>query len=449
MLRSSTVVWTRAVVKFLLVLFVSSSAFAETTPEHAAASALKPAGRVGDPAFVRQDEWTPAHNEAMDPHHLRSLLEMMAGLGVGAVAYWLMQNRNVADWDNPTPEERFNGRAWRFDNNSLAVNFIAHPFAGGIAHSMARANHHGVLTSFAYSTLTSFLWEFVLEFKEKVSVNDLIVTSPTGVPIGEFFYKLGLYLDTAADPGVATHAARWTLGTGVALDRALDGRPRPHVTERDDLGLSRRVWHEFDAGVGVRFVESPGVDDYTLGQAGMVARLVTLPGYLQARSLSVGFYGAEISDFSFVVEGSEHGVGLAIRADTLLAGYHVQSLRLASGELQGAAATFGVSLAYDYLRSEANRYASRQNVEELPAPDLGYHVPIRAEQYGALQFPGPAVDYRASAPGVDVVVSARVYPSYAGFGAPSFYDWAADNLEERTKHVLHRQGYFYGWGGMG
>lgn len=450
MLRSSTVVRTRAVVKFLLVLFGSSLAYAETasTParsSEAAAVRVAPA----PPPEAASDEWTPADNDALEAHHLRSLGEMTVGLGVGAVAYWLMQNRNVADWDNPTPEERFNGRAWRFDNNSLAVNFIAHPFAGGIAHSMARANHHGVWTAFGYSSLTSFLWEFVLEFKEKVSVNDLIVTSPTGLPIGEFFYKLGLYLDAAADPGVATHAARWVLGTGVTVDRALDGRPRPHVTERDALGLTRRIWHEFDAGAGVRFVESPGVPDYTLVEAGMVARLVTLPGYLEPRVFDVGFSAAEISDFSFTVEGSEHGVGLAMRADTLLAGYHTQSLRLAGGELQGAAATFGVSLAYDYLRSEANDYASRRHVADLPAPDLAYHVPVSAEQYSALQLPGPAVDYRASAPGVEVAVSARAYPSFAGFGAPSFYDWAADNLEERTKHALHRQGYFYGWGGMG
>ena len=446
MLRSSTVVWTRVVLWLLLVLLVSSSTFAETTSPSVTRADENLAARVDEPPAP---EWMPQDNDTIDPHHLRSLVEMMAGLGVGAVAYWLMQDRNIADWDNPTPEERFNGRAWRFDNNSLAVNFIAHPFTGGFSYSLARANHHGVLGSFGYSSLFSFIWEFVLEFKEKVSVNDLIVTSTTGVPIGEFFYKLGLYLDTAANPGVGTHVARWTLGTGVALDRALDGRPPPHVTERDALGLTRRIWHQFDVDAGVHFVQSPGVADYTLGQGGMVARLCTLPGYLEPRSLGVGFYGAEISEFSFMVEGSEHGVGLAMRADTLLAGYHVQNLHLAGGEVEGTAATFGVAMAYDYLRSEANRYQSRRHIEGLPTPDVSYHVPISAEQYGAFQLPGPAVDYRASAPGVDVDVSARAYPSFAGFGAPSFYDWAADNLEERTKHVLHRQGYFYGWGGAG
>src|SRR6187399_260705 len=197
MLRSTTVVRSRVVGELLLVLLVPSSAMAEPPPATSATAHVRETAAAESP---RAGEWTPADNDALEPHHGRSWLEMMAGLGVGAVSYWLMQDRNVADWDNPTPEERFNGSAWRLDNNSLGVNFIAHPFTGGFAYSVARANHHGVLTSFAYASMFSFIWEFVLEFKEKVSVNDLIVTSPTGVPIGEFFYKLGLYLDSAAEP---------------------------------------------------------------------------------------------------------------------------------------------------------------------------------------------------------------------------------------------------------
>ena len=111
---------------------------------------------------------------------------------------------------------------------------------GGAVYSIARANHHYPATAFGYSFLASFLWEFVLEFKEKVSVNDVIVTPGTAVPIGEFFYKLGLYLDTAADPSTGAAIAQWSLGTGVAFDRALDGRPAPRVLvpdTNDDLDV--------------------------------------------------------------------------------------------------------------------------------------------------------------------------------------------------------------------
>ena len=394
-------------------------------------------------------QWSPANHEALPEHHVRSLVEMTAGLALGSVAYWLMQDRNVADWDNPRPEERFTGRAWRLDNNSLAVNFIAHPFFGGLAQSMARANHHDVLTSFAYSSLTSFLWEFVLEFKEKVSVNDMIVTSPTGVPIGEFFYKLGLYLDTAQKPGLGTNLARWALGTGVALDTALDGRERPRVKQRDRLGFTRRIWHRFEAGYGIDLVESPGVESVARHHLDFAARLVTLPGYLGPTEFERSFYQAEVSDFWLSTELSSYGAGISMNADSLLVGYHVQRMRGTALAFEGFAATFGVGMAYSYVRSTANRHVEFEAAEAAADPDVSYHVASSAEQYAALQLPGPALDWHVRSPLVSLFMSARANPSFAGLGAPAFYDFAAANLDETSKHILHRQGYFYGWGGAG
>ena len=138
---------------------------------------------------ARPQEWTPQAEARLAPHHARSFLELDGGLSLGTLGYWLLMNRNVADWDNPRPQQRFDGSAWVLDNNSIGVNFLGHPATGGVSYSFARANHHGVAGAFAYSFLTSFLWEFVIEFKEKVSVNDVVVTPGAGLPLGEFFYK--------------------------------------------------------------------------------------------------------------------------------------------------------------------------------------------------------------------------------------------------------------------
>jgi hypothetical protein len=403
-------------------------------------------GRDAPRAAEPKAEWQPSDDDLLESHHGRSLLEMGGGLALGAVLYWLMMDRNVADWDNPTPQERFDGTAWRLDNNSLGVNFIAHPLFGGAAYSFARANHHRPLGAFGYSFLTSFLWEFVLEFKEKVSVNDVIVTPGTGVPIGEFFHKLGLYLDTAARPNTLTHVARWSLGTGVARDRALDGRPPPLVTARDELGLTRAIWHEFELDYAVAFARSPTVSEYVRHQTAARGKLVTLPGYLRPGNHGRGFYGAEISEFAIGAEGSRHGAGMTISADTLIAGYHSQRIAGAHFAPRGHAATLGASVAYFYLKSKANDFAEYREAVAQPDPDLAHHKPKSAEQFSAFHLPGPAFDWHLLAPSVALRLSIRAHPDFVGFGAPAFYDWAAANLDEKGKHILHRQGYFYGWG---
>lgn len=392
-------------------------------------------------------EWTPLAEERRAPHHVRSLVEMGAGLALGATGYWILMDRNIADWDNPSPESRFDGEAWILDNNSLAVNFLGHPLSGGLSYSMARANHQSVAGAFGYSFLTSFLWEFLLEFKEKVSVNDTIVTPGTGVPLGEFFFKLGLYLDTRAGSSASLDVARWLLGTGVALDRSLDGRPPPRVVSRDNLGFSRAIWHEFSVRYGAQWVETPSEPDYARYGLGFSGRLVTLPGYLRPGRGGTGFYRAEVSDFSLALEASRHGAGLFVTADTLLAGYHAQAMYRAPREVRGEAATFGSSLGFVFLRSSANRYRSFEQAEAQPDPRLSYHTPHSREQYAAFHLPGLGIDLRSQRGGCRFELSGRVQPSFAGLGAAAFYDWAAANLDEKGKHILHRQGYFYGWGG--
>jgi hypothetical protein len=393
------------------------------------------------------EEWTPQAETRFAPHHARSFVELGAGLTLGTLGYWLLMNRNVADWDNPRPQQRFDGSAWVLDNNSIGVNFLGHPATGGLSYSFARANHQSVTGAFTYSFLTSFLWEFVIEFKEKVSVNDVIVTPGAGLPLGEFFYKLGLYLDTGDHDSAAVDAARWTLGTGVALDRRLDHRAPPHVTDRDTLGFSSAIWHEFSVRYGVAEAQTPQEARYALFHVGICARLVTLAGYAKPTAFGRGFWGAELSSFALQSEASRHGTGLSVAADTMLLGYHAQSLTREQRRVVGESVTIGSSVGYDYLRSSANRYATVERAVGLPQPRISYHEPNRREQYGALQLPGLAVDLRLARTWAAFDASARLQPSFAGVGAVAFYDWSAANLNERSKHILHRQGYFYGWGG--
>ncbi|HYQ15360.1 MAG TPA: DUF3943 domain-containing protein, partial [Polyangiaceae bacterium] len=392
-------------------------------------------------------EWTPAQTEQLAPHHARSFLEMGVGLGLGTGGYWLLMNRNVADWDNPRPLSRFDGSAWVLDNNSIGVNFLGHPLTGGLSYSFARANHQSVAGAFAYSFLTSFVWEFLIEFKEKVSVNDVIVTPGAGLPIGEFFYKLGLYLDSGHHDSAGMDAVRAVLGGGVALDRKLDGRAAPDVHHRDSLGFSSAIWHDFEVRYGVSEIRSAGESSYARAHASIAAKLVTLPRYGAPVRFGRFFHGAELSSFAVDVEGSAHGWGLAVAADTTLLGYHAQDFEASRGALRGQSFTVGSSVGYDYFRSTANRYGSVERAVSLPKPRLSYDVPNRREQYAALQLPGISAKFRVLRRQFRLEGSARLQPSFAGLGAPAFYLWAAQHLDERSKHILHRQGYFYGWGG--
>ncbi len=393
------------------------------------------------------EEWTPQAESQQAPHHLRSFAELGAGLGLGLGGYWVFKNDNVTDWDNPQLAQRFNGSAWVLDNNGIGVNFLGHPSWSSLTYSFARANHQSVAGAFGYAFLFSFIWEFVVEFKEKVSLNDVMVTPGTAVPIGEFFYKLGLYLDTGHQRSAGVQTLRWLLGTGVALDRALDGRAPPLVTSFDNLGFSRQIWHEFSADYGAVAVSTADASSYARLFAGGSGRLVTLRGYGRAASFGRGFWGAEVSDFAVASEASRYGAGFLVDADTILAGYHAQAIQRRGHVDRGAWVTVGTSIGYEYLRSSANRYATVEQAVGLPRPALRSHSPTDREQFAAFDLPGLAADVRGLGSWGNFDLSTRLEPSFGGLGAAAFYDWTAANPEEQSKHVLHKHGYFYGWGG--
>jgi hypothetical protein len=405
---------------------------------------------LAQPALAQplpRTEWSPADEAARQPHHGRSLWQMVGGLGLGTAGYFLLLNRNIVDWDSPALRQRFDGTAWVLDNNNLGVNFLGHPATGALSYSFARANHQSVLGAFGYAFLTSSLWELAIEFKEKVSVNDMIVTPGAAVPLGEFFYKLGLYLDSGHHASSGVGALRWLLGTGVMVDRALDGRPAPHVRSRDALGFSSKIWHELEVSHAARWISTPALGDYTRLDARGRARLVTLEDYLSQRSFGRAFWGAEISDLALGIEGSRHGAGLTVEADTVLAGHHGQRVRASRFEVAVDSVTIGSSIGFDYLYASSNRYAAVEAAVALPEPNVKYHLARRREQYGALHLPGLAAELLVRRRLGRLWLSARLQPSFAGLSAPAFYDWAAAHPDERSKHILHRQGYFYGWGG--
>jgi len=79
-----------------------------------------------------------------------------------------------------------------FDDDCFFMNWIMHPWGGGIYYMSARGSGYRWWESFIYSGLLStFMWEYGLEaFAEVPSWNDLIVTPVAGSLLGEGFFML-------------------------------------------------------------------------------------------------------------------------------------------------------------------------------------------------------------------------------------------------------------------
>jgi len=124
------------------------------------------------------------------------------GIYVGAalISYgvlWIMPE-SITGWDKESMRKGGMFKRWKdnvkkgpvWDTDSFYLNWIMHPFIGGVYYMSARGSGYKRWESFTFSFLMStFFWEYGVEaFAEVPSWQDIIITPTVGSLIGEGFF---------------------------------------------------------------------------------------------------------------------------------------------------------------------------------------------------------------------------------------------------------------------
>ncbi len=150
-----------------------------------------------DPAIYdtpyRISLFNPQNGE--DGERLWSQTQSIFIYGVGVVGFiallpqdftrWNPGNNIFRNWGNNVG----NGPEW--DRNKWYINYIGHPYFGGVYYQLARKSGYRQWDSFVYSFLMStFYWEYGVEaFAEEPSIQDLVVHPVLGWVWGEWMFQ--------------------------------------------------------------------------------------------------------------------------------------------------------------------------------------------------------------------------------------------------------------------
>jgi hypothetical protein len=142
--------------------------------------------------------------EGREHPRVKRVLAAEAALVVLGQAWYYRHGRltNAGDWELPmtwgTIAQKLTGSGFRFDGDGFDTNALGHPIFGLTAYEVGRENGLGMFGSFALATLDSGLWETFGEWREYGSINDMLMTSTAGVPLGETLHQLIHHHDLAA-----------------------------------------------------------------------------------------------------------------------------------------------------------------------------------------------------------------------------------------------------------
>jgi hypothetical protein len=358
-------------------------------------------------------------------HYVRALLEETLFLAVGASWYWLEKEENAKDWDLPPMKVRFTKQVMRLDGNTFPINFLWHPLSGAAYYHAARSNDLGLGWSMLAAAMASAAWEYGLEFREKVSINDLIVTPVAGIAIGEVWSRLGSYVSRPAAsfrPGQRIAAA--TLGPLSSFHNWLDDTARAQGPA-DSLGYDSYLWHRFSVAAGAVAVrdERAGRDEAIAAKLDVELSFVAVPAYLRPSKFTRFLHDADVSriELSFVPAASQDGE-VSLHADTILAGLMHQHI---SRNGRGSNLFVGTSVGY-----------------RLRNTSFGQFV----DDFGITHLPGLAVELDGVSPKAWLHLSARVNPDFVGIRSWPYARWALAHPDSVTKSTLKSFGYSYGYG---
>jgi len=359
-----------------------------------------------------------------EPGHLLTIGQELSFVGAGTLWYWLDRDRNLADWDFPSWEQRFTLEAWRLDNNEFPINFLGHPISGSAFYAMPRANDHGLLASTAYAFATSFAWEFLVEFREKVSINDMFVTLGAGMPIGEFASKFWRYVNGLPErPTAVQSALAPTLGFPVWGKRAAYGEPHTTKGPYDQLGYATAVKPAVHAGYQMRHHDW-GDDRATTQGVHLGGRLSTIRGEGLPGDSVRFFDDADVAYLSVFAGGGRGAREVDLFAEMILLGFYAKSLDVMR---RGTDGLLGLSLAYQYRFRDFDGYNDR---------------------VGVLHMPGLAAEFAVRTSSAELRTSWRLNGDFAGMHSAAFSDWARAHVGpgDRAKTILRKHGYHYLWG---
>ncbi len=137
--------------------------------------------------------FSPKSNE--DKDRLWSQTKSIFGYGLGVVGFIALLPEDVSNWDKDGKvlkkwgDNVTGGPVW--DRDVGWINYIGHPYFGGVYYQAARKSGYRQWDSFIYSFMMStFYWEYGVEaFAEKPAIQDLIVTPVLGWAVGEWAYQ--------------------------------------------------------------------------------------------------------------------------------------------------------------------------------------------------------------------------------------------------------------------
>jgi hypothetical protein len=383
----------------------------------------------------------------MPKNRCRFWLEMGGVLVYSTVRYWIDYHKWVEDWQfeltwKDQVRRFLTTEAIRFDSNAYVVNWT-HVMGGNLYYQLARTNH----LTWAVSLLAAFggstFYEYVSEWREVISINDMILTTFGGYSVGEPWFQLSAYFDRQKSPVLKFLGFMNPL---LKFNGWLD-RKNPASKLHLDPG-----WHDFVLSAGWRYSSGAGRGSLNTGYVSLDTQIILTPEYGRPGAVRKTLRDTSLSELALDValrqrlpgdEGLRPGWDEEVNFFT-----RVVSLALYRQNIdelgRGTVLSVGLGSALTYLRKRPTLYDSRSfqiRFDPPPARPTDFR-----DKMTIAHLVGPVVDWTRFSRGLKIRAVADAYLDFAMMNAYAFNAFSAVYPIDGMKSTLTYYGYHYAFG---
>jgi hypothetical protein len=415
---------------------------AEGSPE--AAFSLAVSGHPAAPSGKTEG----APSLTMRSNYRRTLIQNAIFAAYATYRYWRDYHLWIEDWQFQLSwadqYRRFlTAEAIAFDSNAYATNFL-HVVGGALYYQMARTNH----LTWAESTLSSFLasafYEYVSEWREVISINDMTFTTFGGYSVGEPWFQLSEYfyrqkalpLKILGFMNPVNELNHW-------LDRKKPASRAYAAPGWADLVLSAGWWRSAEPG-------RPAHDAVIVG---FESQLIQVPEYGRPGTFTRTERDTSFSELAFTAalrqrspSDADLSGGLDDEIDFFARVVGLSRYSQSIDELgRGSALSIGLGSALTYLRKRPVSYDARgAQVHIDPPPETPTAF---TDKMAVAHLLGPVLDWTRFGRAVKVRVVADAYFDFAMMNAAAMNAYSVAHSIIGMKTTLSYYGYYYGYGG--
>lgn len=361
--------------------------------------------------------------------------------------YWNAYHTWIEDWQfELTFADQYRRflttEAITFDSNAFVINWT-HVMGGTIYYQMARANYLSWEESLLSSFIAAAIYEYVSEWREVISINDMLMTTFGGYSLGETWFQLSDYFHHRKSPVLK---ALGFMNPINELNQWLD-RKKPASRVYPEPG-----WAGLALSVGWRSASETGRETFSSAMVGIDTQLIRTPEYGKPGTVKKVLRDTSLSELSIDVALRQRRPGdtelrngwdeeVDLFARTVGLAWYRQTI----DELgRGTALSIGLGSALSYVRKRPTVYDSRSvqvRLDPLPETPTDFR-----DKMAVAHLFGPVVDWTRFGRGMKVRIVADAYIDFALMNAFAFNAYSAVHSIEGMKTTLGYYGYDYAFG---